>query len=273
MHKLSLPLASILLLASACDSASAEADAQRSAERSDAELSERASMAVGMFCLKLDCSEQQRAELTAIAQSALPDQEERDRHERAVKTFAETFRADDLDTEVLVALCDQRVTDRAHLRDSLVAAHQVLDTDQRNELADMVESGFGPRMRGGRNAEPGAMAERVATRLCDVAKCDEGQEAAIVIAIADGAPKASMDEMAAMMGRVASVLRTDDLDAKTLERFAAEMEAKRDAMRPRALETLSEVHAMLSPDQRDKVATTLEREGPRGLMGPGLMHP
>ena len=273
MRKLSFVLASSLLAASACDSEAVDSDAERSTERSDAEFSNRVSTAVGMFCLRLDCSEQQRAELTAIAQSAVPDEEQRAKHQRAMKTFATAFRADDLDTDVLVALHDRKVVDREHMRDSFLAAHQVLEPSQRDALADMVEDGFGPaRMMKTRAPDPAAMAEHMAAQLCDVAACDEDQEVAIAASIADGMPKRSKDEITAMKARFADVLRTDDLDAKTLDRLAAEIEVERDAVRPQVLDTLSEVHSMLSPKQRDAVATKLEVDGPRGLMGPGSMH-
>ncbi|MEM6294807.1 MAG: hypothetical protein AAGA54_26280 [Myxococcota bacterium] len=273
MRKLGFPLISALLLTTACDSEATESDTQRAAERSDSALGQRASMAVGMVCLKLDCSEQQRTELTAIAHSALPDEDQRARHEQALQTFADAFRADDLDTDLLTSLHDQRMADREHMRDSFLAAHQVLDGRQRGELADMVQGGFGPsgRMKI-RNAGPDSMAEHVASRLCDVAACEDEQEAAISAAIADGAPRPSAEEVATMSGRLAEVLRTDELDTKSLDRMAAEVQAKHDAFRPQALDMLSEVHTLLSSEQRDAVATALEREGPHGLMGPGAMR-
>lgn len=274
MRSFSFLLASSLLAASACDSEAVDNDAERSTERSDGDLSHRASMAIGMFCLKLDCSEQQEAELTAIAQGALPDEEQRAEHARAMRTFADAFRADDLDTETLATLHSQRVVDREHIRDSLLAAHQVLDADQRDELAEMLDSGFGPppMAMAMRRAEPSKVAEHMAARLCGVAACDEIQEGEITAAIADGMPKPSEDDTTVMRRRVAEVVRTNDLDAKALDQLAAAFEAKRARFRPQALNTLSEVHSILNPEQRDAVATTLEREGPRGLLGPGSLH-
>jgi hypothetical protein len=273
MYKFSVPLVSVLLVAVACDSEAVDTDTQRAAERPQSELVERASMAVGMFCMKLDCSEQQRSELTAIAHSALPDEEQRARHEQAMHRFAEAFRADEFNTEVVVALHREHAADREHMRDSFLAAHQVLDATQREELAGLVESGFGPPpMMKTRHASPAAVADHMAARLCEVAACDEDQQAAIAAAIADGAPKPSEDAISTMKSRFAAVLRTEDLDAKTLDELAREMENKRAAFQPRALDTLAEVHSMLEPEQRDAVATTLEREGPHGLMGPGAMH-
>ncbi len=273
MYKFRFPLASILLIATACDSEAVDSDAQRSAEQADPELAERASMAVGVVCLKLDCTEQQRRELTAIAKGAMPDEQERASREGAMQTFADAFRADELDTEMLAALHDRRIADREHIRDSFLAAHQVLDGEQRGELADMVESGFGPpRLMMVRDADPVKVAERIAARLCGVVACDEAQQTDIAAAIAEGAIEPSKSELSAMRGRVAEILRTDDLDAATLDRFAAEMEAKRGRLRPRVLDTLAEVHAMLSSEQRNALAAKLERDGPGGFAGPGMLR-
>lgn len=243
MHRFSLPLLSLLVLTPACDTEASSQDSERATDEVRG-LDRHVPRMVGMLCIKLDCSDEQETELVAIARSAAPDEEQRAQHEESLQRFADAFRADTLDTDAVAKIHEQRFADRESIRDAALSAHQLLSNDQRDELAELIEN-FGPppmmarRMSG---AGPAKMAEHVAGRLCEVARCEGRQREQTETALSEGAPRPSEDEVAAMKARVAS------------------------------LEVMSEVHAILTPKQRDALATTLEEDGPGGLIGTPGFH-
>lgn len=272
MSRFSLPLLSLLVLTPACDSDPSAQSDERSAD-AERDGDRHAALMVGMLCMKLDCSDGQEAELVAIARSAAPDQEQRDQRDASIRRFADAFRADVLDSDAIAKLHAPHVGDREFIRDTILAALGVLTGEQRDRLAELVGN-FGPPPMVQRlmsDTGPALLAQHVAGRLCEVAECEGDQRAQIVTAVSQGVPRPSKDTIAAIKARVASVIRSDDLDADTVDDLVAAMQSKRAEFRPHMLDVISEVHAILSSEQRDAVATTLEHQGPRGLMdAPGL---
>ena len=261
MKMLAITLTPLLLFASACDgSDSGPADEvdDRTVETSNV----HGEMMLGFVCAQIDCTTDQKEELSQIVKTAIADGPTRSERQEMHAKFAAAFRADTLDTDALQKLHDERIAGRKHVRNAVLEAHAVLSAEQRDELADMVQE-FEPPHRGMADR----MAKHMASRLCDVVTCEGDQKQQITAALTDAAPKPDKDAINQAKKLVTDAIRSDDLDADDVDAVVDQLRAQHQAQGPQMLTVLSEVHTILTPKQRDAVATKVEAGSPDGFLG------
>jgi Spy/CpxP family protein refolding chaperone len=256
------------------------------------------------LCDELECSDDQRAAIGQLVVAAKRDHEGPDADARAAmhEALATAFRSDTFDASALPQPSDDHhAARRTEMATLLVGIHAILTTEQRDALADKVESGEGPlallghgkphgkhgKGKGkkggkgeqggeqgeGREFDPAEHAERKVAHLCELVTCSEDQQAkletVVADAMADMAPPAPPQVDDATKAKLAAALRADSLTV-------AELEPLLDAMRPakpdkhaQMGELLASIHAVLTAEQRGIVADELAEQGPRALMGKG----
>lgn len=302
MKRLALVLAPVILFAlPACDQAEGESSALRSADDDqdspDGEArghksGHRGHFAFDRFCDAVDCSDDQQTQLQALMTGVRGHRGDSSRDARKAKRqatntkLANAFRGEVLDTaalaEVEAAMLARHADKQDMLAAAIVKAHGILTAEQRETAAGLVDT-FAPMMTGhggpddseqrGKHGKHrrGDMAGHIVERLCAKIECQDDQAAQIATALKDGAPKPTSDEIKAVKDEVTAALRADTIDASTVQAIMARVNVMKRSHKPRVEAMLSEVHTILTAEQRGIVADTLRDEGPRALMG-GRRH-
>lgn len=229
--------------------------------------------AVDRLCGAVGCTDAQRGQLEALA-PARPHRGDHDDDERHAerkashKQLADAFRGETLDTSVLAELEAARAArhadKRARWASAALQAHGILTPEQRETAATTLEA-LAPMLDGKRGGS--RRVQRSTDRLCEVAKCEGEQAAQIKAALTDATPQPDGDAIAVTKAKALAAVRAETIDAATVEAIINDIEALKHAHKPRMEAMLSEVHAILTPEQRAIVAETIERHGPRALLG------
>jgi Spy/CpxP family protein refolding chaperone len=218
----------------------------------------------------------------------------------AHKLLADAFRADVFDPAVLERAKPEHEGDReAHMIAFATELHAILTPAQRAKLADRVEDGGpmffmghgkrghgdkGPHGKRGPDGERpegegphGDPAQRVAEhveQLCERVTCTPEQQTQLTqsFTAAHEARRASHEPREKPdFSAVAALLRADTLDAAKLSETMAAGKAEHHAGKAehgKAFgETLAQVHAILTPEQRAIVADMIEADGLHALIG------
>jgi Spy/CpxP family protein refolding chaperone len=216
------------------------------------------------------------------------------------KLIADAFRADVFDPAVLERAKPEHEGDReAHMIEFASELHAILTPAQRAKLADRVEDGGpmffmghgkrghgdkGPHGKRGPEGEGpegkdhhGDPSQRVAEhveRLCERVTCTPEQQTQLTqsFTAAHEARRASHEQREKPdFSAVAALLRADTLDTAKLSETIAAGKAEHQASKAehkKALgETVAQVHAMLTPEQRAIVADMIEADGLHALIG------
>ena len=298
MKRFALVLAPVILFAlPACDQAEGEPSARSYADDDenspDGEArghksGHRGHFAFDRFCDAVDCSDDQQTQLRALMTSVRGHHGDGSRDAKKAKRqatntkLANAFRGEVLDTTALAEVEAAMSARHADKQDTLVAAivkaHGILTAEQRATAAGLVDT-FAPMMTGHRGPDDseqsdkhgkhrrGGMASHIVERLCAKIECQDDQAAQLATALKDAAPKPSSDEIKAVKDEVTAALRADTIDASAVQAIMARVNVMKRPHKPRIAAMLSEVHTILTAEQRGIVADTIEDEGPRALMG------
>jgi Spy/CpxP family protein refolding chaperone len=132
-------------------------------------------------------------------------------------------------------------------------------------LAAALGVGLGSARASAGSPEPGGRIERI----CGKIHCSEPQKTSLSQIFQElrndlGPARESLRELRA---RLSVELRKAKPDEKAMQRVYGEMEGQNRAMVARAHRALMKVHALLEPEQRERLAALVERAGPRILLG------
>jgi Spy/CpxP family protein refolding chaperone len=252
----------------------------------------RRGMFVERLCTEIECDDDQRAAITALFDTAKPkERPDRSAMQPANKALADSFRSDsfsEADLAAYHAAMTQLRSSRLGAREAVVVdLHGILTPEQRNLLADRVAEGrlpfaHGRGHRGGwgrdaRGADDLAANERVAQKrrelrvevTCARLGCSDEQRTKIAEIMKDVKPRAEgkREAMKQAHEKLAAAFRSDHFGEDDMAAFKATGAALRQGHMQARSETIARVHAVLTPEQREKVATKIEKHGPRGLLG------
>lgn len=293
LARFALPFAALLLVAPGCDSAEEELQDQARVadDADDAEAAPgdrhgdrhgkrhgkhgKAKM-LGHACDMLECTDAQREELASLMPKRHHEGDKEARHaeKQALHAqLADAFRADSLDTDVLSDLASKMEARHADRRTDMIQAivkgHAVLTAEQRAKAVDLVDT-FADKMGKGRHGKKGdgegRMDEHV-SRLCDAIACTDGQPEQIKAALKDSMPTVTDAEKQAAKAKIVAALQADSLSEADAAALVDQFDAIRHAHKPEAMDLLSELHTILSAEQRETVAQLLETKGPRAIIG------
>ena len=295
LARFALPFAALLLVAPGCDSAEEELqDHARVADDSeDAEAAPgehhgkrhgkhgkhgKAKM-LGHACDMLECTDAQREELASLMPKRHRKHDEADKQARHAEKqalhaeLADAFRQDSLDTDALSDLASKMEARHAERRtdtiQAIVKGHAVLTADQRAKAVDLVDT-FADKMGKGRHGKKGdgeGRMDKHVTRLCDAIACTDGQPEQIKAALKDSMPTLTDAEKQAAKAKIVAALQADSLSESDAAAIVDHFTAMRHAHKPEAMDLLSELHTILSAEQRETVAQLLETKGPRAIIG------
>jgi len=294
---LALPLATLLLAAPGCDSAQEELpDEARVADDAEADSpgehhgkrhgKHGKARMLGHACDLLECTDAQREELAALMpqRHRKGDGDEAEREARRADKqalhaeLADAFRQDSLDTDVLSDLATKMESRHAERRadtiQALVKGHAVLTAEQRAKAVDLVDTfadklakGPGKKGKKGKMHDGEARLDKHVERLCDAVACTDGQPEQIRAALKDARPKLTDAEKQAAKAKIVAALQADSLSEADATAIVDHFTALRHAHKPEAMDLLSELHTILSAEQRQTVAQLLETRGPRAIVG------
>ncbi|MEZ4428942.1 MAG: Spy/CpxP family protein refolding chaperone [Nannocystaceae bacterium] len=293
-----LPLS---LLFAGCDAEPEELaqDSIEVAPEKDAPLAERGHERAGHGMKKLErlcglvsCSEDQQAKIGELLAShrgarhhERPDHD-RDALSQVNADLAAKFRADALSTGDLAAYrlaTSQTKGARADGKGALLLGlHGLLTPAQRSTLATEIEArgghglfGMGGHRRMGGDHEGaehkgGKRHGFGLQRICKKIECTDQQLAQIRDLVeaqrgpSEGAPR---DELGAANKALAAAFATDGFSQADIDRHHEAMQRVHEAHEQQMDALIVQVHALLTPDQRELVAHKIERRGLRALMG------
>lgn len=292
LARFALPFAALLLVAPGCDSEQEELQDQARVadDADDAEAAPgdhhgkrhgkhgKAKM-LGHACDMLDCTDAQREELASLMPKRHHKGDEGDKEARHAEKqalhaqLADAFRADSLDTDVLSDLASKMGARHADRRtdmiQALVKGHAVLTAEQRAKAVDLVDT-FADKMGKGRHGTKGdgeGRMDKHVSRLCDAVACTDGQAEQIEAALKDSMPTLTEAEKQAAKAKIVAALQADSLSEADAAAIVDQLNAMRHAHKPEAMDLLSELHTILSAEQRETVAQLLETKGPRAIIG------
>lgn len=254
------------------------------------------------LCARVECTPDQRARIDALANDLREDHRKSDPavHRVQANALAEAFRAETLDPAVLTRIHAQREEQRtAHesaMESFFVGVHGVLSPEQRETLAQVVETrgmrglarrghdkrGHGKRghgrrshgKRGGHGRHGDAThrdPEAKLDRLCDRLDCGpEQREALTDLATQAATARPDPGAFESVNRELADAIRGDRLTAQQLRHYRAAVRqiAGKDIDRMSTL--IVRFHAILTPEQRQALASRIESDGrlPRFPFGP-----
>ena len=295
LSRLALPFAALLLAAPGCDSAEEELQDQARVadDADDAEAvpgkhhgkrhgKRGKGKMLGHACDLLECTDAQREELASLMpkrhhkgdKGDEGDKEARRAEKQALHAqLADAFRADSLDADVLSDLAAKMEARHAERRSdtilALVKGHAVLTAEQRAKAVDLVDT-FADKMGKGRHGKKhgseGRM-DRHVSRLCDAIACTDGQPEQLEAALEDAMPELTDAEKQAAKAKIIAALQADSLSEADAAAIVDHFTAMRKAHRPEAMDLLSELHTILSAEQRETIAQLLETKGLRAILG------
>jgi Spy/CpxP family protein refolding chaperone len=267
-----------------------EAPVQREAPRDVKQF--RHGMFVERLCMEVSCDDDQHAAITALFESAKPrERPDRDARRPANKALADAFRSDSFSEDDLAAYhaaMTQLRRGRLDGREALVVdLHSILRPEQRDLLADRVAEGRMPFMRGrghrggwgpdAKGADDLAANDRVAQKrrelrvevVCARLECSDQQRTQIAEIMSEAKPRsqAKREPMKQAREKLAAAFRSDDFSEEDMDAFKAGGAALMQGHMQARGETIARVHGVLTPEQREKVASKIEQHGPRGLLG------
>ena len=251
------------------------------------------------LCEKIACSEDQRGEIEALFETRRVAHESkrgdkdarRAAHQEKNAKLAAAFRAEEFDASVLAQLHGER-DHGEHMQamaEFAVELHALLTPEQREQFAEhapMLMHGKMGRHHGPRHGKMGrhhrgegkdkhegmkrSHEQRLAhhvERFCEPLACSEDQQTQLAAAFA-GAHEARKDAPKPDMSGFAAAFRADELEASTLVELMQAAKQEHGGERLEGMSSaLSEVHAILTPEQRSTVADKIEAEGLHSLMG------
>jgi Spy/CpxP family protein refolding chaperone len=259
------------------------------------------------LCSELECTEAQAAQISELFAGKHEGRDEGDREARKAaraesnKLIAAAFRADSFDVAVLERAKPEREGDHeARMLEFATELHAILTPAQRAKLAEHVEAGgpmffmgkhgkrgphgdhhdgHGPHGEGpdgveGPHGDPAERAAHHVERLCEKVTCTAEQRTELTQVFVS-AKQARHEQHESRekpdFSAVGALLRADTLDAAKLSEVLAAGKAEHHARKAEHHEafgeTLAQVHAILTPEQRAIVADAIEADGLRSLMG------
>ncbi len=121
--------------------------------------------------------------------------------------------------------------------------------------------------------KPGAGGDKI-ERMCQRLECSAQQKTQLqsILKGKREAHKASRAQLEQLQSQLAAEYRKARPNEATMRRIYSQLDALRDKQRAEMHKTAMQIHAVLTPAQREKVATSIERRGVRALMGGGKGH-
>lgn len=245
---------------------------------------------VAHLCEQVDCSDTQRDDLEALFAEVRGSRGDRAKHKDArrqhAKAIADAFRAETFDPSTIEEAMKGREGKHEERKQAMqtlaVGVHDILTSEQRDALADRVETGglhmFGARGpgKGGRKGHHGRRSkrggppnpERMIDRMCEHLECSPEQRGALGDLARDmrnNRPDPATREAA--QAKLADALRAETLSVEQLEAHHTQMQAMHGAGMAARRDAMVRFHAILTPEQRAKLADRIEEGGPLPLMG------
>ena len=297
LSRLALPFAALLLAAPGCDSAEEELpDEARVADDADADADAEGhpggmhhgkhhgkARMLERVCSALECTDAQREELAALMPhrgkhrdgNKADKEAHRAEKQKLHAQLADAFRQDTLDTDVLSDLAAKMEARHAERRtdkvQALVKGHAILTPEQRAKAVDLVDM-FADKMgkRHGKRGNKPDGEDRIAkmtSRLCDALACTDGQPEQIEAALKGAMPTISDADKQAAKAKIVAALQADSLTEADATAIVDHFDAMRHAHKPKVMDLISELHTILTADQRETVAQLIETRGLRAITG------
>ncbi|MCA9717763.1 MAG: periplasmic heavy metal sensor [Myxococcales bacterium] len=120
----------------------------------------------------------------------------------------------------------------------------------------------------GKGAGAGAGAGKV-EHMCQRLECTDNQKAQLqnILKGKRDAHKANREKVQQLQAQLAAEYRKARPNESVMQGIYQQLDTLEDQRRAEMHKTAMQIHAVLTPAQRDKVATAIEHRGPRALMG------